>query len=220
MDHQTITKAIIRSQHCQRNWDLSREIPEDDINLLATAATQCPSKQNVAFYNLHFITNRSLIEQIHATTDGFGSAYASTVNNAQTQTNSQTLANLLIVFETNNYLNNVDKDSILRNQATLDFFMSKDSLSKETLERDKNMAIGVAAGYLNLTASLLGYNTGCCICFDVASVQKILNIENNINLLMGIGFKNPNLNRRVHHTNQNFVFPTKAKQPIKITHHR
>jgi hypothetical protein len=29
--HQEITKAIIKSQHCQRNWDLSREIPEEDF---------------------------------------------------------------------------------------------------------------------------------------------------------------------------------------------
>ena len=26
----TITKAIQRSQHCQRNWDLDRQIPDED----------------------------------------------------------------------------------------------------------------------------------------------------------------------------------------------
>ena len=33
MDHKQIQKAVIRSQHCQRNWDLSKEIPEADLNL-------------------------------------------------------------------------------------------------------------------------------------------------------------------------------------------
>ena len=36
-NHDTIKKAIIRSQHCQRNWDLSKEIPEVDLNLFMTA---------------------------------------------------------------------------------------------------------------------------------------------------------------------------------------
>ena len=42
---------------------------------------------------------------------------------------------------------------------------------------------------------------------DVADSWKIL-------LLMGIGFKNTEMNRRVHHTNHDFVFPTKIKQEI------
>ena len=27
-DNSTLKKAITKSQHCQRNWDLTREIPE------------------------------------------------------------------------------------------------------------------------------------------------------------------------------------------------
>ena len=51
-----IEKAVIRSQHCQRNFDLEKEIPEKDLKTLVHASTQCPSKQNISFYNLHFIT--------------------------------------------------------------------------------------------------------------------------------------------------------------------
>ena len=43
-----IKKAIIRSQHCQRNWDLTKKIPSEDIKMIETAVTNCPSKQNVA----------------------------------------------------------------------------------------------------------------------------------------------------------------------------
>ena len=44
-----IIKAIHRSQHTQRNYDLSKTIPVEDIKTIITSATQCPSKQNVAF---------------------------------------------------------------------------------------------------------------------------------------------------------------------------
>ena len=44
-----IKKAVIRSQHCQRNFDLTKSIPENDLELLIHAATNCPSKQNIAF---------------------------------------------------------------------------------------------------------------------------------------------------------------------------
>ena len=63
IEHNDIKKAIIRSQHCQRNWDLSKQIPQDDIDLIVYAASNCPSKQNVSFYNLHAITNRDILKK-------------------------------------------------------------------------------------------------------------------------------------------------------------
>ena len=203
---ETITKAILRSQHCQRNWDLTKEIPQSDLDLLYTAATQCPSKQNVAFYKVHFVLNRELIEKIHENTRGF------TTNNGF-ETNTQVLANLVVVLEEQIQLS--DKD-IYRNEETAKMLSNTDSNGKalQTLNIDKHMAVGVAAGYLNLTASMLGYATGCCACFDGNAIKEILKLKNNPLLLMGIGFKDPNLNRRVHHLNHDFIFPTKNKQPI------
>ena len=46
-----IIKAIHRSQHTQRNYDLSKKIPQADLDLIIEAATQCPSKQNIAYYD-------------------------------------------------------------------------------------------------------------------------------------------------------------------------
>ena len=201
----TITKAIQRSQHCQRNWDLDRQIPDEDLELLHTAATQCPSKQNVAFYRTHFITNRELIEKIHDQTRGFNTQYGM-------ETNSQVLANLLVVLEEYTQLTS---DDIYRNEQTDAILNGQWSDSdKMTLNIDQHMAVGVAAGYLNLTASMLGYATGCCACFNGDAVREILGLESSPLLLMGIGFKNPEMNRRVHHTNHDFVFPTKIKQEI------
>lgn len=212
MDYTDITKAIIRSQHCQRNWDLSKEIPEDDLNLLVTAATQCPSKQNVAYYKLHYITNRDIIEQVHSNTLGFVVKRSPV---PEYTTNTQTLANLLIVFE--EYINlDSAKDAGRNNETRAITSGTFDLAAQQTFERDRLVAVGVAAGYLNLTASLLGYATGCCSCFSAEPIKEILGLQGNPLLLMGIGYKNIDLNRRVSHVDSSYIFPTKQKQPIDV----
>lgn len=209
-----ISKAIIRSQHCQRNWDLSREIPEADLNLFITALTQCPSKQNIAHYKVHAITNRAVIEEIHNNTRGFGVDF----NPANEKTNSQVLANLLVVFEYSPVQINSDYDKY-RTYETLDLANGTDTeKTKYTLMKDCHMAVGVAAGYLNVVASMLGYSTGCCACYNNDPIQKLLGADNEILLMMGVGFKNPEVNRRVHHLEHDFIFPTKVKQPIRVKH--
>lgn len=206
-----ITESIINSQHCQRSWDLTKTIPQEDLETLVTSVSQCPSKQNIAYYKCHFITNRSVIESIHNNTDGFTVKYSPKV----TQTNSQTLANLLVAFEdipiTPRLLNGE-----IRNDQSL-WLQQDETNIPEALKRDKEMAIGIASGYLNLTANLLGYSTGFCACFNPATVGNILGIENKVLLLLGVGFKNDSVDRRQHQVDQNFLYPTFMKQPIDVS---
>ena len=54
--HKEIEKSVIRSQHTQRNWDLSKQIPKEDINTMLHAITNCPSKQNIAFSLVNVLT--------------------------------------------------------------------------------------------------------------------------------------------------------------------
>jgi nitroreductase len=197
-----LKKAIHRSQHCQRNWDLTKEIPEEDMDLIITAATQCPSKQNIAHYKVHAITNRDLIEKIHQNTVGFQVIH----------TNSQVLANLLLVLEHNpvNTHNNL-------------FSYNKDLSQSEKANsflRDAHMAVGVAAGYVNVISSIIGYSTGCCACFDNLAIKELLGLENDVLLMMGVGFKDPDLNRRVHHENHDFTFPAIKKEEIAVKYYR
>ena len=58
----SIDKAIRACQRCQRNWDLTQVINEDDVKVLETAVTQCASKQNDVYYKVKFITDRDTIE--------------------------------------------------------------------------------------------------------------------------------------------------------------
>ena len=62
--------------------------------------------------------------------------------------------------------------------------------------------------------------TGCCACFNYDRVQRLLKLENPAVLLMGIGFKQEGVNRRVHHKNPEFVFPTMPKQDIEVVHYK
>lgn len=212
LNNEIIQQVIHDSQHCQRNWDLSQEIPQQDIDSLMTAVTQCPSKQNIAHYKVHAITNRTMITAIHEHTVGFAVTYEPYV----AETNSQVLANLLLVFEAQDV--QVHNDSVqYRNDETK---MIKDGVltpeAQSLLMRDRQMSVGIATGYCNITASLLGYNTGYCACFDNIEIKKLLGAQGDILVMLGIGFKDPVLDRRIHHVNHDFMFPTRPKQPIQV----
>lgn len=213
MNHTEIKKAVIRSQHCQRNWDLRKDIPSEDLDLIVHAATQCPSKQNIAFYKVHFITNRDIIEEIHSKTAGFKN-----YDTGEMETNSQTLANLLIAFEVEDFIARHSDDTVFRNDEmwSLDTTGQMSDVEKNNLKRDTHMAVGIAAGYVNLTSSMLGYGTGCCACFNPREIADIVGASNPIELLMGVGFKDETRSRREHHSKPEFVFPTKTKQEISV----
>ena len=212
--HKDFEKAVIRSQHTQRNWDLSKSIPKDDVNVMLHAITNCPSKQNIAFYKVHFIQDRDIIEEIHEHTEGF-STKKKRDDPVGYETNPQTLANLLVIFEDYNFLDDL-ADDIHRNQATKEYLKTgKLSPKREAeLQRDKQVAVGIAAGYLNLTAALMGYRTGCCQCFDAKAIKGIADLDEKPLLLMGVGFPQKGVDRKKHHI-RDFVFNSKKKQPIK-----
>lgn len=215
ISHDEVKKAILKSQHCQRNWDLSQEVPKQDIDLFVSAVSQCPSKQNISYYKAHFITNRNIIEKIHNKTDGFIISF----EDGTSTTNPQVLANLLVVFESKNVELSDQKD-IYRNQQTWDLKNSPDKSDEvsQCFQRDQNMAVGIAAGYLNLSASLLGYATGCCACFDGEGIQQLLGFSKQPLLMMGIGHRDLTKSRLAHHTDSEFLFPTKSKQKIEVQH--
>ena len=213
--NKNIEKAIHISQHCQRNWDLSKQISQDDLDLLITSVTQCPSKQNVAHYRIHAITNRDIIEKIHDNTVGFTTSYEPYA----AETNSQVLANLLMVFEEVNVDQTNDTVAHRSDETRMILNGELTPEAQAQLLRDRHMAVGIASGYCNMTAALLGYNTGYCACFDSQAIKEILGLNNEIILMLGIGYKDSNLNRRVHHKNHAFIFPTKAKQEIQVKYH-
>ena len=107
----------------------------------------------------------------------------------------------------------------LRNEDKHKLFIYGHKQALSILEQDRFTALGIAAGYVNLVSSQLGYGTGCCTCIlDKPRLRVILELEKNPLLVMGIGFKQEGKNRRVHHLRDNTVFTTRKKQPIEINY--
>lgn len=207
LEHIDIKKAVIRSQHCQRNFDLSQQIPEQDLETLVYAATNCPSKQNIAFYNLHVITDREIIERVHELAPGTH-AYNEAGELIAT-TNSQVLANAIFVYE------QLELDDLSERGFTK--WQNADEADIETFKRDRATAIGIASGYVNLTAAMLGYSTGCCQCFLAHDIKEYLGLKNNPAMVQGVGFKDASRNRRLHEKN-GLMFPTRKKEEIVISY--
>jgi len=192
-------EIIKKSQHCYRNWDLSKEIPDGDIDTMITSVTQCPSKQNRVFYKIICIKNREKIEAIHKATNG----YVYDFRNQLSTTNSQVLANVLFVFVS-------DKDNLIRTNEEY-----HNGIELGRTKKDEYISLGVGAAYLILTANLLGYDTGVCQCLDNNIVKDILNTDKNVLLLVGIGIGDKNRSRLEHHNDPNFKFSSFEKN-IKV----
>jgi nitroreductase len=207
--HNEISKAIVKSQHTQRNFDLTKKIPTEDMKVLMNAVTECPSKQNIAYYKVHFIEDRDLIEDIHSHTRGF----VTKKHESGYETNTQVLANLLVLFERHLPNDRLSDDSVKRNDQTR--YFQEHGEWEDVVVRDMHTSVGIAAGYLNLTASLLGYRTGCCQCFDSDKVKEVALLEDAPLLLMGVGYNQEGVNRRKHHIRDDFLFSAKKKMPIE-----
>lgn len=197
MDLLELQKIIETSQHCQRNWDLSKNLPDDVIQTLIYAGTICPSKQNRKFYKLHVITNRNLLNDILGTTKGFG--YGDDF-----LTNPQVLANVLFVYE---------------EDISESYFPAHESHSlPESIIRDVEQSIAISAAYINLTASLLGLKSGFCACIFDNELRKILPVSGRLGLALGVGYPDTNRPRNEHHVNS-IIMPVKNKEPIPVLHH-
>ena len=206
-----LERTIVKSQQCNRNWDLSKQIPEDDIKTMSMSVSHCSSKQNRVFYKVLYTQDRDKIEKIHDATDGFVFQWEPKL----TTTNSQVLANTLFIFakdgETYN-LGNGKKEARTAEENDLGIEEHRNDVEGKM---DEDRAIGIAAGYLTLTANLLGYETGCCNCFTNSVVKDVLGLDEDVFLLMGVGYGDKTRPRREHHMDPSFTFPTFSKK-IKV----
>ena len=201
-----LERTIAKSQQCNRNWDLSKQIPEEDIKTLEQSVTQCSSKQNRVFYKVLYTQDRDKIERIHDATNGFTYGLQKDEDdNYLTTTNPQVLANTLFVLAKDR-----DESMIARTAEENDF-----GIEDGKTQMDEDRSIGIAAGYLTLTANLLGYESGCCQCFNEAKVKDILGLDEDVFLLMGIGYGDKTRERKEHHNDPSFIFPSFNKN-IKV----
>lgn len=207
----SIKEYVESSQHCQRNWDLSKKISQEHLDLFTYILQTVPSKQNVAYYKAHFIFNNDLKRKIYDNTATYSARFVDFCN-------PQVLANLLIVFE--DYLDfdpnrNINDDlSVLNNTRLKED--QKQSVNN-IIHEDRQQAIGIASGQLILVANMLGYKTGFCKCFNNEEIKKLLNTSNRISLLLGVGFPNEGVPHNVHELVRDDSTRPRKKFPIPIT---
>jgi len=215
MFNQLIKKSIHKSQHCNRNWDLSKSIPQEDVDLITESATQCPVKQNLNFYKTHIITDRDKIKKIHSHTKGFEHL------DGTISTNSQILANVLIAFTEDDPIKWMKREWIMKedHQGKAREHIWNEKHEKECNDIDRLMAVGIATGYVNLVSTMLGYETGCCKCFDEEPISKIIGKEHgDPMLLMGIGYPDSTRSRREHHKDSEIIFPSFKNRRETVIH--
>jgi len=195
-----LKRTITKSQQCNRNWDLTKQISDEDLETMKTAVTQCSSKQNRVFYKVLVTQDRSKIEKLHAATDGFIVDF----DKQTSTTNPQVLANTVFAFVH-------DRESSSDAVRTNEEYKLGDAGRSKT---DEDRAIGIAAGYLTLTANLLGYESGCCQCFNDDTIKEVLGVDEEVFLLMGVGIGDKSRPRKEHHSDPSFTFPSFKKNIV------
>jgi len=197
----TIKSAVDIAQRAQRNYDLSKSIPSDDLQTLIYAATNCPSKQNETHYQLKVYTDQDIIRSIYNTTkkftmrnrDHLNEMYAvdgKLIAKDKAIHNSQILANALFVY--------IEDDGQARGGTHLRAQKNRSTSPMRTYEEQRNFSIGISVGQLTLTSALLGYRTGVCSAYEQDEVREITKSTRNIKLLVGVGYENVGVDRQLH----------------------
>jgi nitroreductase len=202
----TIKKAVDSSQRAQRNYDLSKTIPQSDLETLIYAAVNSPSKQNETHYSLYVYTDQNIIRQIYNQTKLFSLIKDDSdkeklfkeengvfwQNEDMSVYNSQILANVIFVYA-EDHGEARGGNSIIA-QTTSDITTE----SYQNYMEQINYSIGISVGELLLTAGLLGYRTGLCSAFPKDIVQEIIGSTYLPKLVVGVGYENIGINRQLH----------------------
>jgi nitroreductase len=194
-----IERAVEVSQRAQRNYDLSKSVDGEDLLTLIYAATKSPSKQNETHYSLYVYTDPEIINEIYDTSKFFALRMSEGMfkdengefwqDTSRSVHNSQILSNALFVF--------VEEHGQARNGNSV-LAHDPNSESYKIYMEQINFSIGIAVGELILSASLLGYKTGLCSAFPKIDVKHIIKSNGLPKLLVGIGFENIGVDRRLH----------------------
>lgn len=203
MNEKIVKDAIEGTAVVQRNYDLSKKIPDHHLETLIYAAANSPSKQSEEHYSVRVFTEPNKIRQIYTDCtklfglakdeDDFKEMYKE-VNGVFQQneelsiTNSQVWANVLFVFierigETRGGSSWIaENESKLKNQGnTHRTPRNRWGNARDILWDQVRYSMGISIGQLILTANMLGYKTGINSGFYYDRLQYYLNEGKEIN---------------------------------------
>jgi nitroreductase len=225
----SLKNLLWESQRCQRNWDLTKNILDADVEALVNAIKSSPSKQNEKHFKVYVVSNYDARKKIYDHTRNFAhDADGETLcfnpdGTINYKHQSQLMGNLLFVFCR-------DKGNIYRSGESYcgSEFLEEDknvpyagTVDLSTAEKKKKVqskynamglhAIGISVGYLLVTAHLLGYKTGCSSGFDPDTVIEVTGNEHP-EIIVAVGYSDDSRDRREEHFERGRLFPSFNKE--------
>jgi hypothetical protein len=214
------TSEVVR--RCQRNWDHSKSIPREHLELLAEVAKNSPAKQDEAYFDVYAITDRNLIEKLYENSDGFTSGTLESgsegLDNFKVYPNSQTRANLVFCWVSrtpttmrNYYQDDVDFDHFVPAETDVAGAVKTPGTPKDPSEWSRNIentytSIGISTACVAQAAARLGYVTGYNK--NTGQFDEIIELETNENVwlryTLGIGFPNEDIPHHVDDEGREF----------------
>lgn len=191
LDKNFIINSASHAEKCQRNWDHSKALPKEDLDLLINVAKTMPTKQNQEYYQLIVSTDIDFNKEIYKISYYTESERAPSYKNHY---NYQVAAHALFLWCPFTNFNNKFGD----------------------YENTGRLSIGISSGAVSLLANQLGYRTGFCACFNLDLLIKKLNDKLNLDIdhvEVGLGIGIPNLNFASNEVVEN-------NKVIKVLDHR
>ena len=215
-----LIESSLEAGRCQRNWDVTIDIPKIHLDTLVDVAMNMPTKQNVLAYELIVLTKRKDIEQL------FSLAIATKRDNptgheftgSDMFRNNQINASLLFIWIRTNRME--QNENYYYNEK-IDSNDYKD-LSNTMADVQVN-AIGISSGATALAANMLGYKTGFNNCFLKEETNKWISdniTDTNKTLVNSLGIGKPleNYKRNQVVIDDEIKFISDIKEPFKERH--
>ena len=184
-------RVIDTIRQCQRNWDLSKEIPDEHIQHWKYIATHSPSKQDEGYYNVRIIKNRELLDQLKLHTWGQSIKVGTLKGVAR---NPQMGASVYILFT----------EKLSETQREIDIAGNLIELEDIVKTKNASVAAGMAGALVAQSAASLGYKTGFNTNHSEPALwHKVLKIPfPQETLLFGLGIGFPQENKPRNETDE------------------
>ena len=194
--------AVEVTNRCQRNWDRSKPIFDEDLETLIHVAKRSPAKQNETHYKVFVIKDPDTIYKIYRKTKHYAlwSEVDEIENDGKTNTadmnvrNSQVWTSALFGFCD-------DWDQSVARSAIHAIMDEKEEVKANVIierEKQRYFSMGISSGMVALSAAMMGYSTGYCSAFWPKEMEEIVPGFIDLKILLGIGHPHPTKNRREH----------------------
>jgi len=203
-EEKTIIDTIRR---CQRNWDLSKSIPEEHIDHWIYIATHAPSKQDQSYFNLYVIKDKQKIDYLVNYTYCHTLAVAPG-NLKGIIRNPQMGANVYFLFT-------LKTPPVNRQVHDTGLFFDQTGKDLPEVTTNGHMAAGIASGLVAYSAASLGYKTGFNVCHgqkgsaesEVWKSELGISKDETLTLGLGIGYPQEGRARNEHNETEFLVGP-------------